>query len=154
MKFQEKHFRHPPNKDWSGLFSTAWLERLAKNSNASFLNWKSCMLVAFVLSISLFNSHFIPKPKLRLLKSFRFYLSATSSFISKVVVLALSSTSFLINFAHNDLRSVSKLSARKENIGLSVWCRTRKQFSVLAMSSINCNFRGTSGSFWIERRWS
>ena len=50
MNFGDKHFRHLANNDRSGLFSTAWLQRLAtKNSNASFLNWKPCLLVTFLL---------------------------------------------------------------------------------------------------------
>ena len=133
----------------SGLFSIAWLQRLAKNSHASFLNWKTCMLVTFLLSISLFDSYFIPKPKLTLLIFFQFVLSATSSFISTLSGLALSTTSFLTNFTHNDLKSVSRLSAGES---LSVWYRTRKEFNVFAMSSKNCNFRETIRSFWIEKK--
>ena len=56
----------------SGLFSTAWLQRLAKNSNASFLNAKTCRPVTFLKSIRLFNLYFIPRPKLTLLTSFQF----------------------------------------------------------------------------------
>ena len=127
---------------------------LPKSVMLLFLNWKTCMLPTFLLTISLSNSCFIPKPKSSLLTSFQFVLSATSSFISKLAVLALSSTSFLKNVARNDLRSVSRLSAREGAISLSVWYRTSKEFSVLVMPSKNCNFSGTSESFWIEQRWS
>ena len=127
---------------------------LPKSLMLLFLNRTTCILATFLLTISLLNSYFIPKPKSSLLTSFQFVLSATSSFISKLAVLALSSTSFLKNLAHNDLRSVSRLSARKRTISLSVWYRNSKEFSVLVMSSKNCNFSGTSESFWIEQRWS
>ena len=86
MIFGDKHFRPLANKDRSRLFSTAWLQRLAKNFNTSFLNWKTCILVTFPLSISLFNSYFIPNPKSTLLISFWFVSSGTSSFINKLAV--------------------------------------------------------------------
>ena len=119
------------------------------------LNWKTFMLVIFFLPVSLFNLYCKPNRKSALLISFWFVLSATSGFISKLADLALSSTSFLINFALNNLEKVPRLSARKGTIRLFVWHRTRKEFSVLTMSSKNCNFRGTSRSFWIEQSvWS
>ena len=52
MKLGDKHIRHLANKDQNGLFPIAWLQRLAKNSNASYLNWKTGMLVTFLLPIT------------------------------------------------------------------------------------------------------
>ena len=85
------------------------------------LNWKTFMLVIFLLPVSLFNLYCIPNHKSALLISFWFVLSATSGFISKLADLALSSTSFLIKFALNNLEKVSRLSARKGTIRLFVW---------------------------------
>ena len=41
MKFGVKKFRHLANKDCSGLFSIAWLQRLPKNSSVSFFKLKN-----------------------------------------------------------------------------------------------------------------
>lgn len=140
--FQHEVWRHTFQTPYKQTSKWTFFHRMAAKPCPNlqhfflfFLHWRTFMLVTFLLPICLFNSHFIPKPKSTLLTSFQFVLSATSSFISKLAFLALSSTSFLINFAHNDLRSVLWLSARKEIICLSVWYTTRTEISVLAMPS-------------------